>query len=48
VLEQQGSEEAAIYWRRACDTLTTLVDNGAFVSPQDMPFLERLRTKLND
>jgi tetratricopeptide (TPR) repeat protein len=47
ILEQQGSKEALSYWRQAHDTLTAMVENDLFVSPQDMQFLDGLRAKVD-
>ena len=47
VLEQQGSDEAMNYWRQAHNTLTAMVEQGLFVSPPDMQFLDTLRAKVD-
>ena len=47
VLEQQGSDESMNYWRQAHNTLTAMVEQGLFVSPPDMQFLDTLRAKVD-
>ena len=47
VLEQQESDEAMNYWRKALDTLTAMVEKGMFVSPEDMQSLDGLRAKVD-
>lgn len=47
VLEQQDSEDATDYWRRAQDTLAAMVDIDLFVSQHDMQFFDRLRARVD-
>ena len=46
VLEQIGSADAMMYWRKARDTLTAMVSRGLFVSAADLRSLTTLDAKI--
>ena len=47
VLDKLQSPKAMTHWRQAHETLQRMVSENLFVSAADLPFLERLRDKLN-
>lgn len=44
--EQQDTDEAGIWWQKACEVLSAMKQRDMFVSPQDEQYLSQLRARL--